>query len=229
MLIKCKTWFFQKSQNLHFLNASFRARFDRCFIVIVTSETYTLSFLKFDRCLIVVSSFITPRDQSSSLVHRWENFWLFKLLLLMDASAYYVKHRCNTTKHPQDFFFNKQISLERLYSFFLKSVVLVLRKKCWLVQYVLLLPKLKNIFHTKSTCCLRVKRIVDKFNMFHFYPNTKIFSHTKSTYHWIAKGFCWSSSQFSHMLPLFPYFCLKAKKNASCFVAAANLNFKRKL
>ena len=105
VLIKCKTWFFQKSQNLHFLNASFRARFDRCFIVIVTSETYTLSFLKFDRCFIVVSSFITPRDQSSSLVHRWENFWLFKLLLLMDASAYYVKHRCNTTKHPQEIFF----------------------------------------------------------------------------------------------------------------------------
>ena len=104
VLIKCKTWFFQKSQNLHFLNASFRVRFDRCFIVIVTSETCTLSFLKFDRCFIVVSSFITPRDQSSSLVHRWENFWLFKLLLLMDASAYYVKHRCNTTKHPQEFF-----------------------------------------------------------------------------------------------------------------------------
>ena len=207
----------QKSQNLHFLNASFRARFDRCFIVIVTSETYTLSFLKFDRCFIVVSSFITPRDQSSSLVHRWENFWLFKLLLLMDASAYYVKHRCNTTKHPQRVFFYKQISLERLYSFFLKSVVLVLRKKCWLVQYVLLLPKLKNIFHTKSTCCLRVKRIVDKFNMFHFYPNTKTFSHTKATYHWIAKGFCWSSSQFSHMLPFFLIFASKENKQ-KCFL-----------
>ena len=122
-------------------------------------------------------------------------------------------------KTPTRFFFNKQISLERLYSFFLKSVVLVLRKKCWLVQYVLLLPKLKNIFHTKSTCCLRVKRIVDKFNMFHFYPNTKAFSHTKSTYHWIAKGFCWSSSQFSHILPFFiSYFCLKRKQTKMLLV-----------
>ena len=129
MLIKCKTCFFQKSQNLHFLNASFRARFDRCFIVIVTSETYTLSFLKFDRCFIVVSSFITPRDQSSSLVHRWENFWLFKLLLLMDASAYYVKHRCNTTKHPQEIFFDKQISLKRFYSFFSEKLCIGFEEK----------------------------------------------------------------------------------------------------
>ena len=50
---------------------------------------------------IVASSFIID---SSSLAHRWENFWLFKLLLLMDASAY-VKHRCSTTKHPQLFTF----------------------------------------------------------------------------------------------------------------------------
>ena len=144
VLIKCKTWFFQKSQNLHFLNASFRARFDRCFIVIVTSETYTLSFLKFDRCFIVVSSFITPRDQSSSLVHRWENFWLFKLLLLMDASAYYVKHRCNTTKHPQDFFLTNKFLLSVFTVFFWKALY-------W--------------FWEKS---------VDWFNMFYFYPNSKI-------------------------------------------------------
>ena len=144
VLIKCKTWFFQKSQNLHFLNASFRARFDRCFIVIVTSETCTLSFLKFDRCFIVVSSFITPRDQSSSLVHRWENFWLFKLLLLMDASAYYVKHRCNTTKHPQDFFLTNKFLLSVFTVFFWKALY-------W--------------FWEKS---------VDWFNMFYFYPNSKI-------------------------------------------------------
>ena len=130
----------------------------------------------------------------------------------------------------RDFFLTNKFLLSVFTVFFLKNFVLVLRKKCWLVQYVSPLLKLKNIFHTKSTCCLRVKRIVDKFNMFHFYPNTKTFSHTKSTYHWIAKGFCWSSSQFSHMLP-FSYFLpqKKTNKNASCFVAAANLNFKRKL
>ena len=117
-----------------------------------------------------------------------------------------------------------------VFTIFFEKRCIGFEKKCWLVQYVSPLPKLKNIFHTKSTCCLRVKRIVDKFNMFHFYPNTKTFSHTKSAYHWIAKGFCWSSSQFSHMLPFFLIFASKkTNKNASCFVAAANLNFNRKL
>ena len=124
----------------------------------------------------------------------------------------------NKTPTRVYFCFDKQFSLKRLYSFFLKSVVLVLRKKCWLVQYVSPLPKLKNIFHTKSTCCLRVKRIVDKFNMFHFYPNTKTLSHTKSTYHWIAKGSCWKSSQFSHMLPFFLIFASKQKKKKMLLV-----------
>ena len=165
---------------------------------------------------IVASSFIID---SSSLAHRWENFWLFKLLLLMNASAY-VKHRCNTTKHSQLFTF--------LANKLLFNVVSVLRKKCWLVQYVSLSPKRKNMFHTKSTCCLTVKRIVDKLNMFHFYPNAKIWSHTKSTCDLTVKGICWSSSHLSHMLPFSLIFASK-QKNASRFAAAANLNFRRKL
>ena len=135
--------------------------------------------------------------------HRWENFWLFKLLLLMNASAY-VKHRCNTTKHSQLFTF--------LANKLLFNVVSVLRKKCWLVQYVSLSPKRKNMFHTKSTCCLTVKRIVDKLNMFHFYPNAKIWSHTKSTCDLTVKGICWSSSHLSHMLPFSLIFASKQKK-----------------
>ena len=115
------------------------------------------------------------------------------------------------------FFLTNKFLLSVFTVFFLKNFVLVLRKKCWLVQYVSPLLKLKNIFHTKSTCCLRVKKIVDKFNMFHFYPNTKTFSHTKATYHWIAKGFCWSSSQFSHMLPCFVIFASKENKQ-KCFL-----------
>ena len=58
--------------------------------------------------------------------------------------AYYVKHRCNTTKHPQEFFLNKQFLLSVFTVFFWKALY-------W--------------FWEKS---------VDWFNMFHLYSNSKI-------------------------------------------------------
>ena len=114
----CNEW------NLHFVISQVWSLFHRRFIVHHTAWSK----------LIV----------GSSLVHRWENFWLFKLLLLMDASAYYVKHRCNTTKHPQEFFLTNKFLLSVFTVFF------------WNALYW---------FWEKS---------VDWFNMFHLYPNSKI-------------------------------------------------------